>query len=180
MNDPVHPFAKTLGQGPYRFVGMFSINPKAPQFGQPVVNPNDVHPNFVRGAGTCAHCNMAILNVYQVQTASGEVFGVGSDCILKAGMPAKELTLVEKAVKAHEKAKRLARKVSKGNAARNELSSLLSVHNALFKSQKHPSMPHRSDLTLFDYVLYCMTRSNDGGVVIVLKRVQDILNKLNQ
>jgi hypothetical protein len=167
----VHPFERTLGQGPYKYVGFFEINKQAGAMGRPYFDPSLVHPNFKTGAGTCAHCGHAILNIYQVMTGNGEVYGVGSDCIEKVGLPARELTLVHRQALKHQKALRVARKALKGNWARIELSGILADHAEALKGLKNG---HRSWL---DYASWCLEHSNDGGIVYVLQAVKQIIEK---
>jgi hypothetical protein len=61
--NATHPFERTLGPGPYRYVGFFEINIQAGQMGRPYINSHLVHPRFVSGAGTCAHCGHAIFAI---------------------------------------------------------------------------------------------------------------------
>ena len=78
-----HPYVKTLGAGPYKYVGFVHIDKAAGAQGRPYYDPAAVHANIKGGIGTCAHCGKGILNVYQVQIGNGDVYGVGSECILK-------------------------------------------------------------------------------------------------
>lgn len=166
-----HPFEKSLGAGPYRFVGMFHISLAAGAMGRPYYDASLVHKNFVRGAGTCAHCGHAILNVCQVMIGNGEVYGIGTDCIAKVSMPVIELTKVQKAVKAHEKALRDARKKRKGDAARIELGTLIAE-----KADLMATIPNGRQ-TLLSYAQWCHANSNSGGIVIVLKHVKACIQK---
>lgn len=71
-----HPFAYTLGPGPYTYKG----------FGKIVFGQNGAQyfgPKMDVGCGTCAHCGMAILNIFIVQTSDNKLCGVGCDCINK-------------------------------------------------------------------------------------------------
>lgn len=78
--------AAGLGQGPFRCVGMFSL-PAPSLAGQ---NP-DAYNNALRmmprgyGCGTCAYCGQAIMHCYLIQSADGQRFAVGSECVLKTG-----------------------------------------------------------------------------------------------
>lgn len=174
--NEAHPFQKTLGDGPYRYVGFFYINIEAAKMGRPYINPNDVHPNFVTGAGTCAHCGQAILNVCQIQIGNGEVYGVGLDCVEKVSLPVKELNAIQKAKRDHDKKLRMARKVRKGDSARQALGELIATRTADMKSKPHPSeYMANQGLTLLDYANWTLEKSNDGGIVIALKRVEFLL-----
>lgn len=178
-NTPVHPFQRTLGAGPYRFVGMFYINIAAGHQGRPYINPNDIHPKFVRGAGTCAHCGHAILNVCQVMIGNGEVYGIGLDCVEKVAMLVRELTAIQKAKRTHDKALRLARKARKGDAARAELQNIIDSQEVALSNRKHPT-PYMANqgYTLLDYAKWTVEKSNDGGIVLAFKLVQTMLGDL--
>lgn len=168
-----HPFERTLGQGPYKYVGFFYINIEAGKQGRPYINPNDVHPRFVRGAGTCAHCGQAILNVCQIQIGNGDVFGVGLDCVGKVDMPVKELTLIQKDKAKRDKELRLARKAAKGASAREELRAYMQANESLLKSKPHPTaIMTNNGHTLYSYAEYCLNKSNDSGIVFVLANVK--------
>lgn len=170
----VHPFQRTLGPGPYRFVGMFTINIQAGQRGLPYVNSHEVHARFKTGAGTCAHCGHAILNVCQIQVGNGDVYGIGIDCVEKLGLPVRELTAIQKAEAARQKAQRDARKKAKGDKARDELRELIG-------SGQLAKFPHPSDyqaghgMTLADYAGFIVERSTDNGCVIALARIKHLM-----
>lgn len=57
----VHPFDATMGEGPYYFVSL------------------------VEEQSRCSHCSRPIKNVYRVRNGAGEIFPVGSECILSLG-----------------------------------------------------------------------------------------------
>lgn len=179
----VHPFQRTLGPGPYRFIGMFTINIEAGKMGRPYVNPHEMHTNFVSGCGTCAHCGHAILNVCQVMIGNGEVYGVGTDCIEKCGLPVRELNKIERAKLEHAKKLRLVRKAKKGDLARSELADLIASHAEIMKAIRHPSSPAptlaTADRSLYTYAEWVLKNSNDGGIVFALNRVKLAITKGN-
>jgi hypothetical protein len=73
----VHPFSRTLGPGPYKFVGFGRIAFSS-TFGHKYMGPE-----IEKGCGTCAHCGTAIMNIYVVETSEKRKFGVGCDCIME-------------------------------------------------------------------------------------------------
>jgi len=117
-----HPFQRTLGPGPYQFIGIG------------VIQVNETHgarysgPEVENGAGTCAHCGTGIMNIFVVRTGEGRDFGVGSDCIKKvyleygSAIPPQAAALIRK----HEKEKRQKRKAAKNQVAREEFVELYS------------------------------------------------------
>lgn len=154
----VHPFERSLGAGPYKFVGMFEINLAAGAMGRAYYDQSLVHKRFVRGAGTCAHCGHAILVVCQVQIGNGDVYGVGSDCIAKVAMPVIELTAVQKAIKAREAKKRSDRKLAKHLAAKEEIGKLIADRGSEMADMQSP----RSRGSLLEYAKWCLERSTNA------------------
>lgn len=55
----IHPFTKTLGEGPYSFVSL------------------------THGSTKCSHCGTPIKNLYNVKNGIGTILPVGSECILQ-------------------------------------------------------------------------------------------------
>ena len=170
MSETAHPFEKTLGPGPYIFIGMFSIDKAAGAMGKPYFNPNERHPRFVSGCGTCAHCGTTIMNVYQIQTGTGDVFGVGCECINKAGLPCREMAKVDRAEASHQKKLRDARKQRKGEAAREEIRSL--IDSGALDTKPHPC---RASGTLRSYAEWILEHSTIGGVVFAVQRIKNNL-----
>jgi hypothetical protein len=88
-NDQTHLFTVAgLGSAPFTYVG----NAEIPSSRLAEHNP-DAYNNALRelprhlkgGCGTCSYCGLAITIICIVRNAEGDEFGVGSDCILKAG-----------------------------------------------------------------------------------------------
>lgn len=169
-----HPFERTLGIGPYRFVGTFDLGACIAALQAGNVNGYNnglaMAPKIERGMGTCAHCGHAITLICIVKTGDGKLYGVGSDCIAKVGLPVREMTKLERAKADRAKAQRQARKAKKGDAARAELAELL-------KDDRMTQLPHPSigGLTLADYASWVLNRSSDGGIVFALAKVKAAL-----
>lgn len=82
-----HPFQNTLGAGPYKYMGSFDLGAAIrhqQNFGDTAAAFRDA-PRLEAGMGTCAHCGNAILNIQIVRRGDGNLYGVGTDCILKLG-----------------------------------------------------------------------------------------------
>jgi hypothetical protein len=177
----MHPFHSTLGAGPYRFVGMFCINLQAGAMGRPYYNPELVHKNFVRGAGTCAHCGHAILNVCQVMIGNGEVYGIGIDCIEKVDLPVIEMAKIDKVKKAHAKALRDARKAKKDEIKRLERVESLEksrvelqalIHDGILKQFPHVNEHFAMQgMTLNDYAIYALGGSMAINALVKIKSI---------
>lgn len=83
----LHPFYETLGPGPYRFVGCYDLGEamdptSASNFGNLRGWLSDA-PKLKAGLGTCAHCGTAIMNICIVRVGTGDLYGVGEDCVEK-------------------------------------------------------------------------------------------------
>lgn len=83
----LHPFERSgLGVGPFRCVGAVSI--PSPSLAE---HNTDAYNNAMRslprdvGCGTCAHCGMAIMHNFIIESKDGKRFVVGSDCVHKTG-----------------------------------------------------------------------------------------------
>lgn len=178
MSDvSAHPFARTLGPGPYRFVGVFDLGACLSALNAGNVDGYNAGlasaPRMDGGCGTCTHCGQGITFICIVQTGDGKRWGVGSDCIEKTGLPVKELTALEKAKRAHQKKLREARKSKKGEAAREEIRRLMVERGDEMRRIKHPA---RADMTLEDYARFTLQYSSDGGIVLALGRLKFHLN----
>jgi len=140
----LHPFeAAGMGHGPYRFNGVFDLaeamNPdSAANFGNMRGGLKDA-PNLKAGMGTCACCGHAIMVICIVEDGAGDLWGVGSDCVLKT----EEKALCDKAkiaVAARRKqlnrqkaqAKRLAQQERWNNAPSTDSRALPGETNGAF------------------------------------------------
>lgn len=168
MENKVHPFEMTLGLGPYKFIGIIEI--KKGEYGTKLFGSVPVE-TVKRGLGTCAHCGHAIMSCFIIQIENGERFGVGSDCIHKAGLPYIELTKIQKIERERQRTQRAERKAKKGINARNALQEFISQNETSLKTKPHPSRPNS---TLLDYANWCIENSNDGGIVFALKKIKDL------
>ncbi len=116
----VHPFQVAgLGLAPFRYVGVVYQDIA---YGQAVVGKREMgNPGILmttKPGGTCAYCGAYILNMFNVKSADGKVFHVGSDCILKTyGADHPIARKVRKATSERAKAQRLAHKGAQVAAA---------------------------------------------------------------
>ena len=91
-DEKMHPFERAgMGVGPYKWVGTVEI-PNAAEFANSAAGFGGGDPyaeikaaKLKAGAGTCCCCGMGIMTVCVVQDASGDRWGVGSDCVMKSG-----------------------------------------------------------------------------------------------
>lgn len=164
----VHPFEKSLGAGPYKFVGCHTII--KPCDAMPEGNYKQIHlpSRFVRGNGTCAHCGHAIMNVFLVEIGNGEVYGVGCDCIEKVGLPPQEMKKVEKAAADRIKALAKIRKVNKVESAKEEMIELFKTSSDAMQNLPHPSFQGKS---LLDYAVWVHNNvSNPANCLKTIKK----------
>ena len=81
METTIHPFEKAgLGKAPFRYIG---IEAQEMQYGQRVIGSVGGMTVTTQAGGTCAYCGHYILNMFNVESADGQRFHVGCDCIHK-------------------------------------------------------------------------------------------------
>ncbi len=166
--ETVHPFEKAgLGKAPFKFVGAVSQNVS---YGQAVVGHlNNGVEILTKAGGTCAYCGAGILNMYNVKSADGKTFHVGSDCILKVGGPdlAKK---VNKAIAAKRKATAAANAEKKIAAAIFALTQ--TETRSKLASKPHPTifLANKGE-TLLTWVEWVMAHCGPGGQLNAAKAV---------
>ena len=76
----MHVFTRSnLGSAPFRCVGVFTkVGPIVMSDGTQVGSPG-------QAMGVCAHCGTGIADCYQIKSADGHTFVVGSSCVEKTG-----------------------------------------------------------------------------------------------
>tara|TARA_R110002126_G_scaffold226772_7_gene371470 strand:+ start:156 stop:683 length:528 start_codon:yes stop_codon:yes gene_type:complete len=76
----MHVFTRSkLGSAPFRCVGVFQqVGPIVLSDGTQVGSPG-------QAMGVCAHCGTGIADCYQIKSADGKTFVVGSSCVEKTG-----------------------------------------------------------------------------------------------
>jgi len=173
-----HPFERTLGAGPYRFIDTFNLGEALSALGAGNVMGYDFAmarlPNLEAGAGTCAHCHHSISFICIVRRGDGKLYGVGSDCIAKCGLPYQELSKLQKAKKAHEKKLRDARKAAKLEALKKDLQRFCEQNAERLKADPHPSAGLSSQgKSLLDYLEWMVKNSKSVNFLgKILKKVR--------
>lgn len=157
-----HPFARTLGDGPYTLIGFGRVTPKGYS-----------GPHIKSGAGTCAHCSTAILDVCVIENGLGERFGVGTTCVEKVDMP---LAFISKFKAEKNKRDRERRRIKKLETAQRIKAQYLEQALTLTVEQQNKllSLPHPrlEGLTLNDYLNFLVRVGSYSSALTVLKRVQ--------
>ena len=163
-----HPFARTLGPGPYQFIGVVSIV-KDERHGTRVFGPAD---GVESGIGTCAHCGHAIMECFIVRTAENRKFGVGCDCINKVY---DDYPKVDQFILAVKNAKAKAAKIKRQALTERKLAEIR-AHLTKFKDQyslsPHP-YPTRYNIgqTLFDSYSRRLQMSGGAGIARLYKEL---------
>lgn len=155
----IHPFERVgLGKAPFRYIGQVHQDIA---YGEVVHNREEWNRTGIRhtskAGGTCAYCGNSILNMFNVKSADGNTFHVGSDCIAKVGGPALAAK-VAKVVASNRKAatdKRNAEKIAAAVAAlaRPEVRGALN-------GQGHPM---RKNASALDYVTWLLANAGTAG-----------------
>jgi hypothetical protein len=171
-NSKEHPFTKTLGVGPYKVVGFMDIT-KDERQGTKMSGDTHItrHPQWKGGAGTCQHCGMAIMNICVIRTGTGDLHGVGTTCVLKAGMPEKERTIVEKKLRI----KQANQRVDLYNRKKQAIIWATQNKTEELKAMPHPSEYHQKHGDT--YLEYCQFATRGNWKDCVAKIYKLLLSK---
>lgn len=177
-----HPFSLTLGEGPYKYVGSYNMAEALAH--QEAYGSTEqafrYAPRLAAGLGTCAHCGHAILDIRVIQRGDGKLYGVGSDCVMKAACEGdvSDLSALERQVRADDRRKRDERKARKDGEANQKSAALDAEYvEAILhlKAFPHPNPYFASTgKTLADYFEFCL-RGASG--VKKLKLVQGAIKR---
>jgi len=109
---PVHPFERAgLGKAPFRYAGMECQDLC---YGEAILNRAEYERTGIRlttkPGGTCAYCGTYIIAMFNIASADGKRFHVGSDCVAKiatddAALAAKVETAAKKAARSRRHAR---------------------------------------------------------------------------
>lgn len=159
----VHCFEKAgLGKAPFRYIGMVDQNIK---YGQATGTINGIEFSTKPG-GSCAYCGTYIVNMFNVESADGNRFHVGCECIKKTGDQGL-IRLVAADIKKAEKAKRDAKK----SAALQRDQELCENFNfALYADTSHPNPYFASEgKTLADWAQWMKANRNWKGLAAFIR-----------
>lgn len=168
-----HPFERAgLGRAPFRFVGMvektFQSCPGAP----------------IKAGGCCDYCSNGIRYVFNVRSADGKTFGVGSECIRKVERADNRLV---KSAEAAERAFKRKQAQAKRDAARpKELARIADARSAFesnedlrakLAAEPHPFLKAFRDWetepkTLLDYVDYMFKSAGHSGRLKIARMIE--------
>jgi|ERR1700738_1102613 len=160
ITTAIHPFEKAgLGKAPFRYVG---VEAQEMSQGRRVLGSVGGCEVSTTPGGTCAYCSHYILNMFIVESADGNRFHVGCDCILK--VDAKLGVEVSKDVKKLKKDREIAR-------IKNAMENLPQAYS--LKSQPHPNAYHAEQgKTLWHYVEWLFKNCGKSGQLRAARMVE--------
>lgn len=168
-NEQIHKFERAgLGRAPFRCLDMVER-----------VGPIDLGNGFSTGApgqpmGCCKFCGTGIKFCYVIQSADGNVFDVGSECVRHTGD--KGLVTVVKRHEAEQRKvqteKRKTRERARIEIARIALADDCDVR-ALFSDKPHPNK-WRADQgdTLADYLCWLLAHAGHTGQLKATRMIE--------
>lgn len=158
----IHVFeAADLGLAPFEFIGM---QHQEISYGQRVIGNAGGCALTTKPGGTCAYCGKYILNIFNVRSADGRRFHVGSDCVLKTGDAG-----LRDAVNSALKEKKRIDKETIAIAARGEAEKWVAAHRYLLGEMPHPCIPGKSYL---DYLNWLEKHSTMGAYVRAVRNAK--------
>lgn len=132
----IHCFeAAGLGKAPFRYTG---VEYQDVSYGQRVIGTVGGATVTTKPGGTCAFCGTYIVNMFGVESADGNRFHVGCECIRKtddAGLIRK----LDEDVRRMERAKRLAKKLAKQAATEAYCVDILATRLPALHALPHPT-----------------------------------------
>jgi len=164
----VHVFTRSkLGLAPFRCIGVYQdVGPKTLSDGSQVGSAG-------QSMGVCDHCGTGIRDCYQIKSADGNTFVVGSSCVEKTG----DAGLIKSyknspEVRAFIKAKRDLLNSNK----KEELSSLIEANRERLSSMMKPKFGLLSQTeSQLAYLLRVIPMCGAAGRARYLKHVKSLL-----
>ena len=175
--NTVHKFeAAGLGKAPFKFVGMERQNIRDVGNGVQMAVTTDAQgfEIMTKPGGTCAFCGTYIRHMFNVESADGQRFHVGCDCLEHTGDAG-----FKKIISAHKKA--LAAKARKARLVK-ESARIEAAQEALQsgKLDAWADMAHprgREGASLKDYALWMMENAGHAGKMKVARNAEKLLRK---
>lgn len=164
----IHPFEQRgLGKAPFRYVG---VEFQEISYGQRVIGSVGGVAVTTKPGGTCAYCGQYIVNMFNVESADGERFHVGCDCIRK--VDGKLAKLVDADVKKLKQQREDAR-IADARAA------LADAHG--LRSQRHPIVWQANEgKTAWDYAAWLFQNAGKSGQLRAARMVELAIAKVDQ
>jgi hypothetical protein len=164
----VHPFEHAgLGKAPFRYVG---VEVQDLCYGEAILNREEYTRTGISittaPGGSCAYCGTYIRRMFNVESADGQRFHVGCECVNKTD-DQRLIRQVEAAAQKLDEAKREAKKES----VRRALDTLLADERTREKLAALPHPRGLRDLTLLDYAEWMRDRAGDAGRARAMKLI---------
>jgi hypothetical protein len=161
----VHAFEQAgLGKAPFKYAGE---QHQEISYGERVIGSAGGIPLTTKPGGTCAYCGQYIVVMHNIQSADGQRFHVGSDCVRKTG-DAGLIRRAETTVKQRNKQQRAAKKAAQFQADRElcERADLSQLAN-----RPHPNEYYAKEgRTLADWAEWCRVSKVWGKLAAVLRK----------
>lgn len=163
--ETIHCFEKAgLGKAPFRYVG---VQFQDMRYGERVVNVGGVECTTHAG-GTCEYCGHYIVNMFVIESADGNRFHVGCDCLAKVG----EKGLKRQADRDIREAARKRLAASNEERVANAIKRLPQVADIL-AGKPHPNEYHASQgKTLLDWCNWVIQNTNGLPAAKVIERTE--------
>lgn len=170
MSETIHAFEQAgLGKAPFRYVGM---EYQEISYGQAVVGHAGGVPITTKPGGTCAYCGQYIVNMFGVESADGNRFHVGCECIRKTG-DAGMMKLVDRDEKKRKKAQREAAEKRRKQRDRETCENELQGVAYLLAEKPHPNNYRAADgETELSYVKWMIDHKVYGTAAKIIRSYQ--------
>lgn len=178
---PMHPFERAgLGKAPFRYVGYESLG-EGGGLGSGLRKIGEVGGGIAIATtpgGSCHYCGQFIIDAYNVASADGKRFHVGSDCVRKIRLDDAALAAkVDTAAKKLARAKRHARDAAKAARGRDLLAD--ETVRAKLAAHRHPlNARAEKGETLLDWAERMMERAGASGKVRATKTIELALSRI--
>lgn len=169
--DGLHPFQRAgLGIAPFKYIGMT----------EKVIKHAD---GTEQPSGTCDYCSNGIRYCYQIQSADGKVFQVGSDCVMKIYRLDNEEFRDPIIAKIGDERRRLERNARHQREAKKiEIGrKLFDDNRAYFETLPHPHEYYRSQgQTLADSIEWYFQRGGNSGRLSMIRMMERLLKERDE
>lgn len=170
----MHPFEKAgLGKAPFKFLSMEDKGPTHDNGMRYAGQTKDGFDMYVGAGGSCAYCGTYICLHFNVESADGKKFHVGSDCIEKINqedpMLAKQVSIELRKYKSKQRLELQDKKIK-------EVEQIIEENKDVLIKLPHPKMQWRTDKTMLDYCNWIMVYGGKAGKIKLKKLIEKELN----
>ncbi len=172
----MHPFELAgLGQAPFRYVGIQDQNIS---YGMATGKINGIEISTKPG-GTCAYCGTGIVNLFNIESADGNRFHVGCECVRKTGDTVL-IRQVDDDKRKMESARRKEKKEANLSARLEELRTWFRANRHLVAQIPHPNLFRAGEgETYLNYLDWIEENTTTNGKISAYFRAQEFLKNSN-